>query len=45
MKKIEKNDTEYYEVADDSYGLQHYRIKNEEINEEWTKVIVEMKFN
>ena len=45
VKKTENNATECYEVADDSHGLQHYRTIDEEINEEWTKVIVVMKLN
>ena len=44
-KKIEKNDSECYESADDRCGLKHSRIPNEEMNEEWIKVIVEMKLN
>ena len=45
VNKTENSITECYEVADDSYSLQHCRVIDEEINEEWTKVIAEMKFN
>ena len=45
VKKTENSIAEWYEVADERCGRKNCRTIDEEINEERTKVITEMKFN
>ena len=45
VKKTENNKIEHYEEVDDRCSLKHCRTIVEEINEEWIKVIAEMKHN